>query len=137
MFRHGEISTECDKKPFFFTLAALVGCLTAAVLIFVFGGGEGLAVFAGILLAIVAVAAALVMIAMITDRAYVENGALTMSYFFKKTQIPLKEIGKVSLKDDVYSVFDRKGQLIGTINGKLTGIGEVLFAMDKNGVPFV
>ena len=137
MFRHGEFSTECDRKPFFFTLAALAGSLTAAVLLFVFGGGEGLAIFAGVLCAIVGVAAALVMTAMVTDRAYVENGVLTMGYFFKKTQIPLKEIGKVSLKEDVYSVFNRKGELVSTINGKLTGIGEVLHAMDKNGVPFV
>jgi hypothetical protein len=137
MFRHGEFSTECDRKPFFFTLAALAGSLTAAVLLFVLGGGEGLAIFAGVLCAIVGAAAALVMTAMVTDRAYVENGVLTMGYFFKKTQIRLKEIGKVSLKDDVYSVFNRKGELAGTINGKLTGIGEVLHAMDKNGVPFV
>jgi hypothetical protein len=137
MFRHGEFSTECDRKPFFFTLAALAGSLTAAVLLFVLGGGEGLAIFAGVLCAIVGAAAALVMTAMVTDRAYVENGVLHMSYLFKRSQIPLNEIGKVSLKDDVYTVFDRSGRTAGTMNAQLTGIGVILHALDQNKVPFV
>lgn len=137
MFRHGEISTETDKKPFFFALAAFLGCLTAAVLLFALGGGEGLAIFAGVLLAVVAAAAGIVLFAMLSDRAYVENGALHMRYLFRRTQIPLKEIGKVSLKDQVYSVYDRNGRLAGTINAQLSGIGTVLYELDKNGVPFV
>lgn len=137
MFRHGEISTETDKKPFFFALAAFLGCLTAAVLLFVFGGGEGLAIFAGVLLAVVAAAAGIVLFAMVSDRAYVENGVLHMSYLFRRRQIPLGEIGKVSLKDQVYSVFDRKGTLAGTINAQLGGVGIILHELDRNGVPFV
>ena len=56
MFRRGEISTETDKKPFFFTLAAFIGCVAAAVLMFVFGG-SGLGVFAGLLCSVVGIAA--------------------------------------------------------------------------------
>ena len=137
MFRHGEISTETDKKPFFFALAAFLGCLTAAVLLFVFGRGEGLAIFAGVLLAVVAAAAGIVLFAMVSDRAYVENGVLHMSYLFRRRQIPLGEIGKVSLKDQVYSVFDRKGTLAGTINAQLGGVGIILHELDRNRVPFV
>ena len=137
MFRHGEISTETDKKPFFFALAAFLGCLIAAVFLFVFGGGEGLAIFAGVLLAVVAAAAGIVLFAMVSDRAYVENGVLHMSYLFHRRQIPLGEIGKVSLKDQVYSVFDRKGTLAGTINAQLGGVGIILHELDRNGVPFV
>ncbi len=136
MFRHGEASTEVDKKPFVFTLAAFAVSLATAVLLFVLGGGEGLAIFAGILLAVVAAGSGAVLFAMVTDRAYVENGVLTMTYLFRKTRIPVGEIGRVTLKDDVYSVFDRKGVLRGTVNGRLTGIGTVLHALDKQGVPF-
>ncbi len=136
MFRHGEISTETDRKPFLFTLAAFIGCLAAAVLMFVFGG-SGLGVFAGLLCSVVAVAAGIVLFAMVTDRAYIEDGVLHMSYLFKSSQIPLNEIGKVSLKDDVYMVFDRSGRTAGTMNAQLTGIGVILHALDQNKVPFV
>ena len=74
---------------------------------------------------------------MVTDRAYIEEGVLTMRYLFKKTQIPLAEIGKISLKDNVYSVFDQKEKLAGTMNAQLTGIGVILHALDQNKVPFV
>ncbi|MBR5343956.1 MAG: hypothetical protein IK149_08675 [Oscillospiraceae bacterium] len=137
MFRHGDVSTETDSKPFFFTLAAFLGCLTAAVLVFVLGRGQGLAVFAGIMLSVVALAAGAVLLAMVTDQAYVRDGTLTMRYLFRKTSVPLGEIGKITYKEDVYSVFDRKGSLLGTINAKLTGIDTVLHQLDQNGVPFL
>ena len=136
MFRKGEASTEVDKKPFLFSAAAFVCCLTAAVLLFVLGG-DALSIFAGILLTIVAIAAGAVLLAMVTDRAYVEDGILYMSYLFRRKQIPLSEISKVALKDEIYSVYDRKGTLAGTINARLTGIGTVLYALDQQKVPFV
>ncbi len=136
MFRHGEISTETDKKPFFFALAAFAVCLTAAVLLFVLGDG-GLAVFAGIMMSIVALAAGAVLFAMVTDSAYIREDALVMTYLFKKEALPISEIGRISFKEDIYSVYDRSGRLAGTINAKLTGIGELLHALDLKGVPFV
>ena len=137
MFRHGEISTEVDKKPFYFTLLAFAGSLTAALLLFILGAGDGLAVFAGILLSIVALAAAAVLFAMVTDRSYIENDRLYMRYLFRRSDTALREIGKISLKDNVYSVFDRKGRLLGTINAQLTGIDKLLYKLDNSGVPFV
>lgn len=137
MFRHGEISTEIDKAPFFFTLAAFVCCLTAAVLLFVLARGQALAVFAGILLAIVALAALAVLFAMLTDRAYIEDEVLVTSYLFRKTKTPIREIGKITLKDQVYSVYDRRGRPAGTINAQLTGIDGILLCLDKKGVPFL
>ncbi len=136
MFRKGEASTEVDRKPFLFSAAAFACCLTAAVLLFVFGG-DALSIFAGILLSIVAIAAGAVLLAMVTDRAYVCDDVLYMSYLFRRKQIPLSEIGKVALKDEVYSIYDRKGRLAGTINARLTGIGTVLYALDQQKVPFV
>lgn len=136
MFRHGEYSTETDRKPFFFALAAFLSCLTAAVLLFALGKGEGLAVFAGVLLAAVAAAAAAVLFALVSDRAYVADGTLTMGYLFRKSSVPLREIGKVVCKEELYAVYDRSGRLLGTINARLTGIDTVLHQLDKNGVSF-
>ncbi len=137
MFRHGEISTEIDRKPFIFTLVGFLGSTAAAVLILVLAWGNALAVFAGILMGIIAAAAGTVLFAMLTDRAYVDRDTLHMNYLFRRKHIALREIGKVSYQDEVYSVFDRKGNTVGTINGKLTGIGTVILELDKRGVPFV
>ena len=137
MFRKGEISTETDKKPFIFTLAALAGCLVSGILILIFAKGDALGIFASVLLFIVAASAAAVLFAMVTDRAYIEDGTLHMSYMFKHVRMPLTGIGKVTCKDQVYYVFDKKGAVAGTINGKLTGIDKILFALDRSGILFV
>ena len=137
MFRHGEISTEVDKKTFVFTLLAFSVSLTAALLLFVLGAGEGLAVFAGILLSVVALAAGAVLFAMVTDQAFIRDDKLYMRYLFRRSEIALGEIGKITLRENVYSVFDRKGRLAGTINAQLTGIDKILFKLDKSGVSFV
>ncbi|MBQ9910740.1 MAG: hypothetical protein IJM50_04500 [Lachnospiraceae bacterium] len=137
MFRHGEVSTEVDRKPFIFTAAAFIGSVTAAVLLFVLGNGDALGIFAGIMFAIVGIASGAVLFAMVTDRTYVEDGMLHMSYLFRHRTVALKDVGKVSLKDDVYSVFNKKGVVVGTINAHLTGIGRILHALDQNGIQFV
>ncbi len=136
MFRHGEISTEADKKPFLFTLVAFLGCLTAAVLLFVLGRGNALAVFAGILLAMVAAASGTVLFAMVTDRAYIKDNTLYMRYLFRRTQVPLNKIGHLAYKDEVYSVYGPNGDLLGTINARLTGIDRVLNRLDQSGIRF-
>ena len=135
MLRHGTFSTEVDSQPFYFTRAALAGCLTAAVLIFVLGRGA-LAIAAGVMLSVVALSAAVTLFAMVTDYAAIENSVLTMSYLFRKKAVPLAEIGKVTCKDNVYSVYGKKGDLLGTVNGLLSGIDEILHELDKNGVRF-
>ena len=137
MFKKGQISTEVDKAPFIFTLAALVAGLAVTVLLFVLGKGEGLSVFAGILFAAVTVAAAAVLFALVTDRVYIDDGVLYMSYLFRRRSIQIKDIGKISFADDLYFVFDKKDTKIGTMNAKLTSIGDVIFALDKAGVNFI
>lgn len=137
MFRHGEFSTEIDRKPFLFTLIAFLGSLIAALLILCLGKGDGLGVFAGILLLIVAVASGAVLFAMVTDQSYIIGEELHMRYLFRHAVIHIKKIGKVSFKDNVYSVYDQKGNLVGTINGQLTGIDSVLHVLYKSSVPFV
>jgi len=137
MFRHGPISTETDKKPFIFTVAAFAASLTAAVLLFVLGKGNALSIIAGIFVSIVALSAGAVLLALVTDRAYVEDGVLHMTYLFTKKSVPLDKIGEISYKEDVYTVLDRDGRVLGIINAKLTGIGTVIQALDQNGIRFV
>ena len=72
-----------------------------------------------------------------TDRVYIDDGVLYMSYLFKKRSIPVKDIGKITFADDLYFVFDKKDTKIGTMNAKLTSIGDVIFALDKAGVNFI
>jgi len=136
MFRKGQVSTEIDKGPFLFTLIALIVGGGATVLLFTLGGSEPLAIFAGIMVAIVTLAAGGVLFALLTDRAYIENGILYMSYLFKRKQIPIENIGKITLRSEVYYVYDKKGNAAGTINAKLTAIGDVILALDKSGVNF-
>ncbi|MBO7376797.1 MAG: hypothetical protein J6V01_06795 [Clostridia bacterium] len=136
MFRKGQVSTEIDKGPFLFTLIALTVGLAVTVLLFVFGIKEPLAIFAAILTAIVTIAAGAVLFALLTDRAYIDNGRLYMSYLFKKRSVDIADIGKITLRDNVYYVYDKNGAAAGTINARLTAIGDVIFALDKNGVNF-
>ena len=136
MFRHGDVSTETDKKPFWFTLIAFAGSLTAAVLVIVFSQGHALGVFAGILLAVVAAASGAVLFAMVSDQAYIKDGTLYMRYLFRRTRVPLDRIGRLAYNDDIYSVYGSKGELLGTINAKLTGIDRLLNRLDQGGVRF-
>jgi len=136
MFKKGQISTEVDKGPFIFTLTALTVGLIVTVLLFALAFREPLAVFAGILMAIVSSAAGAVLFAMVTDRAYIDKDTLCMSYLFRKRSVKISDISSITLKDDVYHVFLKNGAEAGTINSKLTAIGDLIFALDKNGVNF-
>ena len=137
MFKKGQVSTETDKGPFLFTLIALIVGLIVTVLLFALSEGNALAIFAGIMVAIVTASAAAVMFSLLTDRAYIDNGVLYMSYMFKKKSILIKDIGKITLRDDVYYVYGKNGAEAGTINAKLTSVGDVILALDKSGVNFI
>lgn len=136
MLRHGDISTEIDRKPFLFTLIAAAGSTAAAVLLFVLGRGNALSIFSGILIAVVAAAALIILFVMLTDYAYIEGGVLRTRYLFRKENIALSDIGKVTCREKVYYVFNKQGGVAATINGQLTGIDGILYAMEKNGVCF-
>ena len=136
MFKKGQVSTEVDKGPFIFTLAALSVGSIVTVLLFVFAGREPLAVFAGILVLTVTLAAGAVLFAMLTDRAYIDGGTLYMSYLFRKRSVKITDISRITLSDEVYHVYDKKGAKVGTINSKLTAIGDLIFALDRSGVNF-
>ena len=134
MFKHGSISTETDKGPFFFSLASFI---FTGFFAFLFAGkGGALGILAGIILFIVCLASGATLFAMVTDRAYIEDGTLHMSYMFKKGAVKLEDIHKVSYKDEVYSVYDKRDNLVGTINGKPTGIGRIVTELDKRNIHF-
>ena len=137
MFRHGEISTEVDKGPFIFTLAVLGGSILLGTVILVFAGVTPLNIFFAAMCAIMALCAAAVLFAMMSDYACINDDVLTVSYLFKKKTIALKDIGQVSCKDNVYTVYDRKKNKVGTINGMATGIDRLMGEMNRKHVNFV
>ena len=136
MFRHGEVSTEVDSKPFLFTLFAFLGCGAASGMLFVLGRGSALSVFAGIMTGLVAVASLVVLFAMLTDYAYVDGEELVTRYLFKKKRIPFERIGRVTYSEKVYYVFGKGGEVISTVNGMLTGIDRIIMALENSGVRF-
>ena len=137
MFRKGKISTEVDKGPFLFTVITLAGGAAATALLFILAWREPLAIFAGILLGIVTLAAGAVLFGLLTDKAYIDGDILYMSYMFKKRSIAIGDIGKITLRNEIYNVYDKKGAEAGTVNAKLTAVGDVILALDKSGVDFV
>ena len=137
MFKRGQVSTETDKGPLVFTLIAFTVGTAVTVLLFVLAGSEPLAIFAGIMVAVVTLAAGAVLFALITDKAYIDNGILYMSYMFKKREIAIKDIEKITLRGELYHVYDKSGAEAGTINAKLTAIGDVILSLDKSGVDFI
>ena len=136
MFRHGAVSTEIDRKPFLFTVIAASVSTVAAVLLFVLTGGDALAIFAGILVSVVALVAWLILFVMLTDYAYVDGNALKTRYLLKKAIIPFEKIGKITCREKVYYVYGRDNSLLGTVNGQLSGIDTILYELEKNGVRF-
>ena len=137
MFRKGQVSTETDKAPFFFTLIALTVGAAVTVLLFIAGKREPLAIFAGVLFAAVTLSAGAVLIALVTDRVYIDGEVLYMSYIFKKRSIAIGEIGRITLRGEIYRVYDRNGAEAGAFNAKLTSVGDVILALDERGVDFV
>ena len=70
-------------------------------------------------------------------RAYIDDGVLYMSYLLKRRSIPIEKIGKITLREDVYYVYGKDGAAAGTINAKLTSVGDVITELDKSGVNFI
>ena len=137
MFRHGEISTEVEKGPFWFTVAVLFGGIIFAFIILHFAGTGAMNIVIAAFLGVMSLASAAILFALITDYTYIDNGVLYMSYLFKRKSIAIKDIGQVSFKDDVYTVYDRKKAKIGTINGLATGIDRIMEELNRNRVNFV
>lgn len=137
MFRRSEISTEVGKGSFFFTLIALSGSLVAAVFLLMRFKGSYLAIYAAAMMFIIAAASAVVMFGLLSDYAYIREDVLYMHYLFKGSSIPVKEISKAVLQDDVYHIYDRRNDEVGSINSLALGIDKLVHELDLNGVPFL
>ena len=129
-----KVSTKIDKKTLIFTIVALIICSVLSVFLLIKYKGNYLAIFAAIMLIVVAISSFVVLIGMLTDKAYIENNILYMSYIFKKSNVKLNEIGYIEFKDDVYHVYDKKNSEVGSINGLALGIDELIHELDINNV---
>ena len=129
-----KVSTKIDKKTMIFTIIALIMCSVLSIVLLIKYKGNYLALFAAIMLIVVAISSFVVLIGMLTDKAYIENNVLYMSYIFKKSNIKLNEIGYIEFKDDVYHVYDNKNNEVGSINGLALGIDELIHELDINNV---
>lgn len=129
-----KVSTKIDKKTLIFTIVALIMCSVLSIVLLIKYKGNYLALFAAIMLIVVAISSFVVLIGMLTDKAYIENNVLYMSYIFKKSNIKLNEIGYIEFKDDVYHVYDNKNNEVGSINGLALGIDELIHELDINNV---
>lgn len=127
-------STKIDKKTLIFTIVALIMCSDLSIVLLIKYKGNYLALFAAIMLIVVAISSFVVLIGMLTDKAYIENNVLYMSFIFKKSNIKLNEIGYIEFKDDVYHVYDNKNNEVGSINGLALGIDELIHELDINNV---
>lgn len=136
MFRHGEISTEVDKKQFVFTVVCFVVSVAVGLIIFISFKGSYLAVFAAVMMLVLAAAAFFVLFGLLSDYAYIEDGMLHMHYLLKDSQIRIKDIRKITLKKDVYHVYDRKNKETGTFNALAIGIDRILHELYRNNVTF-
>ena len=126
MFKRGEISTETGRAQFIFTIICFIASIITAILIFISFPGNYLAIFAAIMMLILAAAALFVLFGLLSDYSYIENETLYMHYMFKSNSIRIKDIGKIILKDDIYHVCDKKGKEVGTINALAIGIDSIL-----------
>ena len=136
MFKHSDISTQVAKGPFYFTLTALIVSILSVILLLTYSK-NALAIFAVIMMSVVAIASSVVLFAMLSDYAYIKDDVLYMSYLFKKSQISLDRISKVKLLDDIYHVYDQKDDEIGSINGLALGIEKIVNKLDTSGVSFL
>lgn len=137
MFKHGEFSTEISKAQFIFALLSFVLMMGIGITIFIVFWGNMLAVLAFALMLIVGLCSLGVLIGLISDYAYIKDDRLYMSYVFKKSSIDLKDIGGITLKDNIYHVYDKKQGEVGTINALALGIDSITNELDRKHVPFI
>lgn len=136
MFKRSQISTEVAKGPFYFTLTALV--ISIIVIIFLVNYSKNyLAIFAIIMMAVIAVASLIILFGMLSDYAYIKDDVLYMNYLFKNNKIEIKQIKNIKLIDDVYHVYNLKNDEVGTINGLSIGIDKIINKLDASGVEFL
>ena len=136
MFRHGEYSTEVDKGPFIFTLTGIVSCLAVILVLLFTGDMPALKIMAIVFLLILLLSGIWVMIGLVLDYAYIKDDTLYMHYIFKMRSIKTEDIQKLTVENGIYTVYDRKGEVAGTMNAMLSGIDSVIGELNHRRVSF-
>lgn len=132
-----KIRTKFNKGPLIFTIVGFLISILIVALMIVFRDRDSFTVVACVFMGIIAIASAILLFVELRDYAYIVDDNLVMVYLFKKRMIKIVDIGLMSLKDNVYTVFDRKNEKIGTINALLDGIDLLVVTLDKKGVKIV
>ena len=136
MFRHGEYSTGVDKGPFIFTLTGIVSCLAVILVLLFTGDMPALKIMAIVFLLILLLSGIWVMIGLVLDYAYIKDDTLYMHYIFKMRSIKTEDIQKLTVENGIYTVYDRKGEVAGTMNAMLSGIDSVIGELNHRKVSF-
>ena len=131
MFRHGEYSTEVDKGPFIFTLTGIVSCLAVILVLLFTGDMPALKIMAIVFLLILLLSGIWVMIGLVLDYAYIKDDTL-----YKMRSIKTEDIQKLTVENGIYTVYDRKGEVAGTMNAMLSGIDSVIGELNHRKVSF-
>lgn len=136
MFKKSELSTEVGKGPFIFTISALIISALVIVLVVVFSQFGFLEIACIFFMGIILIGSIVVLFGMVSDYSYIKDGKLYMHYLFKGSEIKIKEIGKIKYKDDIYQIYDKKSDVVGTINARAIGAGKIIHELNRNNVPF-
>lgn len=132
--KKGYLSTKISKGPLIFTLIGLLSSAIVITLIAIFGKGQALAITAIVFFSIILIAAIALLIGELFDYAYIKDDFLYMIYIFKRRKIKISDIGKIKYEKDIYIVFDKDNNKIGTINALAPGNDQIIIYLDQHGV---
>lgn len=132
--KKGYLSTKISKGPLIFTLIGLLSSAIVITLIAIFGKGQALAITAIVFFSIILIAAIALLIGELFDYAYIKDDFLYMIYIFKRSKIKISDIGKIKHEKDIYIVFDKDNNKIGTINALAPGNDQIIIYLDQHGV---
>lgn len=132
--KKGYLSTKISKGPLIFTLIGLLSSAIVITLIAIFGKGQALAITAIVFFSIILIAAIALLIGELFDYAYIKDDFLYMIYIFKRNKIKISDIGKIKHEKDIYIVFDKDNNKIGTINALAPGNDQIIIYLDQHGV---
>ena len=132
--KKGYLSTKISKGPLIFTLIGLLSSAIVITLIAIFGKGQALAITAIVFFSIILIAAIALLIGELFDYAYIKDDFLYMIYIFKRSKIKISDIGKIKYEKDIYIVFDKDNNKIGTINALAPGNDQIIIYLDQHGV---
>jgi hypothetical protein len=131
--RNASLKTKVGKGPVIFTITGLVSSIAVITLIAIYGLNNPFGIVAIIFFGIIAVVAIILMFGLLLDYAYIDGDTLYMQYIFKSSKIKLKDVGSMVLKNNIYTIYDKLNNEVGTINSIAIGADKIIIALDKAG----